>query len=68
MPERLIPILDSILMSLFTAFFAIASFSTVTVIGGVLAIIWWSGKIKRDIEKYHQGSICKWLKWFVKKN
>lgn len=68
MPQRLIPILDSIAMTFFTVFFAIASFSFITVIGGVLAIIWWVSKIKRDVEKYHNASLWNWVKWFLKKN
>ena len=68
MPERIIPILDSIAMTLFTVFFAVAFSSIVTITGGVLAILWWATKIKRDVEKYHNGNIWTFVKWIVKKN
>ena len=68
MPDRIIPIFDSILMSFYSIALIIASFNIITLIPVLFAVIWWASKFKRDIEKHHNGSIKSWLKWLVKKN
>lgn len=68
MPQRLIPIIDAIFFSAISLVMVFASINIISIIVGLLTGVYWVGKIKRDIEKYHEGSIRSWLKWIVKKN
>jgi hypothetical protein len=67
MPHRILPILDSIVMSIFTWSIVLASFNAFSILAGLFASLWWISKIKRDIEKNHDGDVSEWVKWIVKK-
>ena len=67
MPHRFVPVMDSILMTIFPIFLLVTSFGFISVISAILSLLWWVTKFKRDIEKYHNNSIKEWFKWLVKK-
>ena len=68
MPDRLIPLLDSLFMTIMPLFIYFASFSMLTIIPIILSSLWWITKIKRDVVKFHNGSYKEWFKAIVKKN
>ena len=68
MPDRIIPIIDSIVMTVISLALMISFLSIITVIPTVLAILYWVTKFKQMIQKNHNGSLLQWLKWLVKKN
>jgi hypothetical protein len=68
MPYRLIPIFDSIVMTIVSFALMITFLSVLTVIPTLLAILYWMTKFKQQIQKNHNGSLLQWLKWLVKKN
>ena len=68
MPERLIPILDSILMTFVSIGLFVMSAGLLTIIPTILATLFWCGKIKKEVDTKHDGSFIKYLKAIVKKN
>ena len=68
MPHRLAPIFDAVVMT-FVSFFLLITWTTIiSVIPSVLAILYWMQRIRKQIQKEHNGSFKSWLKAFVKKN
>ena len=68
MPERILPILDAIFMTVVSwGLFAIWM-SLLTTIPPILASLYWMGKIKNVANKNHGGSVIKYLMYLVKKN
>ena len=68
MPHRLIPILDSVLMTFISIGIFISSLSLIALIPTILATLFWMGKLKREAEKNHNGNIWNYFKYLLKKN
>lgn len=67
MPERIIPILDSVFMTFASIGLFIMSASLLTIIPTILATLFWCAKIKREVDKNHNGSFIDYLKSILKK-
>ena len=68
MPDRLIPFLDSIVMTVISFALTISFLSIIAALPTLLAILFWLTKFKQMIQKSHKGVFTDWLKWLVKKN
>jgi hypothetical protein len=68
MPERILPILDLIFMTFVTIGLFVMSLSLLTLLPTILATLFWFGKIKREVDKNHNGKFIDYLKSIVKKN
>ena len=68
MPERILPIIDSIFMTLVSLGLFITTISFLTAIPTLLASLFWMGKLKKIAEKEHGGSIFKYIMYLLKKN
>lgn len=58
---------ESIFMTFISAGLILSGFNPITLIVGLLSLIWWVSRFKRDIQMYHKGSIIAWIKWFIKR-
>ena len=67
MPERLIPYVLDLFMSIFTLTVFIASMSVLSLVVGLLSGIFWVSRVKDLIEKNHEGNILNWMKWLISK-
>jgi hypothetical protein len=67
MPERIMPILDSILMTFISLGIFISSLNLITLIPTFLATLFWCGKIKSIVDSKYNGSFLKYLKSILKK-
>lgn len=69
MPQRIEFMLDAILMTFVSFYIAFSGVSFASVIGyvtAIIALLFWINRLKMQIERYHEGSVKKWLKYFVK--
>ena len=65
MPQRLQMIgiiLESLLLTILNTFIFITWFSLISVIPIILSSLWSIGRIKRDMDKYNDGSFFKYIK------
>ena len=65
---KLIPLLDSVFMTLISIGLFIGYISFLTAIPIVLSTVYWIVKIKKTIEKDHNNSFKEFLKYLIKKN
>jgi len=68
MIDKLVPYAEPTAVTIFTYAITLASFNFLGAVGSLLAILYWSHKIKMDIKKYHDGSFKQWIKFYLKKN
>lgn len=67
MPGRILSLIEpTIITGLNTAFLIIEP-NILSLILFVLGAVWQVSRIKRDIEKYHEGKFIAWWKWLIKK-
>jgi hypothetical protein len=68
MIDKFVPLLDSIFMTVISIGLFITYISFLTAIPIILSTIYWISKLKKTIQKDHDGKFSVWLKWLVKKN
>ena len=68
MPERFITILDLFITGFLSTFALMFSFTIIPVIVAILNGIYIVSRIKRDADRYHNGSFWKLLAFILKKN
>ena len=71
MPQRIISMMDAIMMTMVSFYMALSGIGGIVTILGVvtsfMAFLYWIGRLKMHVEKYHDGSVKKWLRYFIKK-
>lgn len=63
--------MDAIMMTFVSFYMALSGIGGIVTILGVvtsfMAFLYWAGRLKMQIERYHGGSVKKWLVYFIKK-
>jgi hypothetical protein len=61
-------IIEAILMTIVSLYMALSGIPFPTLIGiitSIMAFLYWFSRIKMQIDRYHEGSLKKWLKYFL---
>ena len=67
MPERIIPLIDLIVTGIISGALLITSFGAISILVATLNGLYIATRLKSYIEKNHDGSIKKWVKYLMNK-
>lgn len=66
-----ITLISTIGMTSYSLWMLIKWTNIIVIIGNLLMLVYWIAKVKRDVDKFHKGSVRSYIKYiisYVKKN